>query len=164
MKKLDPNQIPSTIQLVVKLYIEKRDPTKEEHAAIDNFFKTFMGKAIVDCQNASKALWSPSKPMSELNFSSKEVIIDPKDETGGVVKFVVATTRSLAFNAADEKRFKDLSIEKVVKEYSAANTDFNTVFSKLISGKDIDVKSNFINTLFFGIFFSKDFFVEDYNK
>src|SRR5574343_38379 len=74
MKQLDPNHIPETISLVASIFSEKRNPTKEEFLKLDNFFKIYMGKAIEDCQKQSAALWSPLKPKSELNFSSKEVV------------------------------------------------------------------------------------------
>ena len=159
MKQLDPNHIPSIIDLACKIYQEKRNPTQKEHSLFDDFFKLYMGKAIVDCQNSSKALWRPSKPMSECNFSSKEVIVESKDIVTGSIKFVVATTRSVAFTKEDEKKFSDKSSEKMIEVFgNNDDNDYVIIFNKLIFGKDIDKTNKFINSLFFGILLSKNFF------
>ena len=162
MKQLDPNQIPETISLVASIFSEKRNPTKEEFLKLDNFFKIYMGKAIEDCQKQSAALWSPLKPKSELNFSSKEVVIDPKDQEQGTIKFVVATTRSVVFNEEDRNIFQAKTQEKMIQEFEQSDTNtFVVVFNKLVFGKDINGDSKFFNSLFMAILFSKEFFVQE---
>lgn len=160
MRKLDPNDIPNILRVVVDMYVKNRAPTVQERDKIHQFFNIYMSKAIADCQEASKALWTPSKPKSEICFNAKTVEIDPKDETGGKVTFNVATTRSVCFNEKDLENFKNRTEEKMISEFSN-HENWITVYNNLLFGPDRNNPNNhFQNGLFLCIRFSKEYFFE----
>lgn len=160
MEQLNPKDIPDIIALISELYqnLNKTAPTSEQKKSISTFFMKYMGKAIEDCQNESKAHWTVTRPKSDVAFRTKTVVVENKDNSGKV-EFIVGTSYGPQYDAVSLDAFKQNTQTMVLDTYADPVDDsWVMVFNSLMF--DAVRHGKFVAGLFIGVRFSGEHFLQ----
>lgn len=160
MENVNPNEIPDIIVLACEIYNRGnlQQASTEEKNRISTFFMKYMGKAIEDCQQASKDHWQVTRAKSDVAFETK--VVEVKGPEGiGSVQFIVATGYGPTFHKEGQvEQFKKDMFDKVIDTYADPdNGDWVMVFNSLLFATQVNGAFN--TSLFVGIRMSKENFV-----